>query len=567
MTSAMSTWLRAVPILAAVALAGPLLAGLWGTLAPAAGHLPAAGLQGPSLAAIRALLAWPGLADAVRLSVVTGLVSTVVSLLIVMLLLAGWTGTRAFARLQRLLSPILALPHAAAAFGLAFLLAPSGWLARLVSPWLTGWNRPPDLLVPGDPAGLALIAGLVAKETPFLLLMAIAALPQSQAPARQRAATGLGYCRSTGWLKAVLPSIYAQIRLPIYAVLAYGMSTVDVALILGPSTPPPLSVQILTWMHAPDLAARATAAAGAVLQALLVAATILAWHLSERVVGWLGRLWAEAGGRGARVLDGLARGLGLGLGALIAAAVLAGLASLGLWSIAGFWSFPDPLPQTVGLGAWQAAAPDLRASVWTTLLIAAVSVAAALAIALACLEAGARAGHAAGSRLQWLIFLPLLIPQTAFLPGLQTLLIAAGLDTGLAPVIVVHLAFVLPYIVLSLSEPWQAWDSRYGMVAAGLGRSPASVFWQIRLPMLLRPVLTAAAVGLAVSVGLYLPTLLVGGGRVSTLTTEAVALAAGGDRRAIGVWSIAQTAAAVVPFALALALPSLVWRNRRGLHG
>ena len=85
--------------------------------------------------------------------------------------------------------------------------------------------------------------------------------------------------------------------------------------------------------------------------------------------------------------------------------------------------------------------------------------------------------------------------------------------------------------------------------------------------MLTRPILTAAAVGIAVSVGQYLPTLLVGGGRVATLTTEAVALASGGDRRAIGVYGVAQTLAVMVPFAAALLIPALLWRNRRGMHG
>ena len=90
----------------------------------------------------------------------------------------------------------------------------------------------------------------------------------------------------------------------------------------------------------------------------------------------------------------------------------------------------------------------------------------------------------------------------------------------------------------------------------------------IALPMLLAPILTACAVAMAVSVGQYLPTLLVGGGRVQTLTTEALALAAGGDRRVIGVYALLQAAIALLPFALALALPALVWRNRRGMqHG
>lgn len=85
--------------------------------------------------------------------------------------------------------------------------------------------------------------------------------------------------------------------------------------------------------------------------------------------------------------------------------------------------------------------------------------------------------------------------------------------------------------------------------------------------MMLRPLLVAAAVAMAVSVGQYLPTLLAGGGRIATLTTEAVALGSGGDRRAIGVYAVAQTVAATLPFAVALALPVILWRNRRGLHG
>ena len=135
-----------------------------------------------------------------------------------------------------------------------------------------------------------------------------------------------------------------------------------------------------------------------------------------------------------------------------------------------------------------------------------------------------------------------------------------------AAVIAAHLVFVLPYVFLSLADPWRAWDARHSTVARALGASRDRVLWAVRLPMLLRPVLTAAAVGFAVSVGQYLPTLLVGGGRVQTLTTEAVALVSGGDRRAIGVYALAQTLAALAPFALAILLPRLFWRHRRGMR-
>ena len=88
----------------------------------------------------------------------------------------------------------------------------------------------------------------------------------------------------------------------------------------------------------------------------------------------------------------------------------------------------------------------------------------------------------------------------------------------------------------------------------------------MRMPMLLAPVLTAIAVGISVSVGQYLPTLIIGGGRVETLTTEALALASGGDRRAIGAFGLLQTMTAMVPFALALAIPAIAWRNRRKMR-
>ncbi len=562
---AQAGWLRALPALTLLAMLGPVAAGLAGTVLPAFGHMPGIGAQGPSLAPFVALLAWPGLGAAVWTSVFTGLMATVLSLGAVVLITAGWWGTRPFHWFERALSPLLAVPHAAAAFGLAFLIAPSGWLARLASPALTGWARPPDWLIVHDPWGLSLVAGLVAKEVPFLLLMTLAALAQADVARSLRVAQALGHGRIAAWLFCVFPRVYAQTRLAVFVVLVFGMTVVDVALILGPSTPPPLAVQILRWMGDPDLSQRMTAAAGALVQLALVLGALAAWIGLERLVARAGCLWIMAGLRGRG--GSAARAAGLGLGAASALAVLGGLACLAVWSVAGFWGFPDPLPAFAGLTNWARYGPGLWDATADTVLVAGAAVGLAVLLVLGCLEAEHRSGRALRTRGLWLIYLPLLVPQIAFLPGLQTLLLQIGADTGVAPVIAAHLVFVLPYVFLSLGDPWRAWDTRHARVAAALGAAPGAVFWRVRLPMLLRPVLTAAAVGFAVSVGQYLPTLLIGGGRVATLTTEAVALAAGGDRRAIGVHGIAQTAAALLPFAIAIALPAIVWRKRRGLHG
>jgi putative thiamine transport system permease protein len=500
------------------------------------------------------------------LSLSTGVLATGISLAIVVLVTAGWSGTRPFRALERLLSPLLSVPHAAAAFGLAFLIAPSGWLSRLVSPGLTGWERPPDILIVQDSWGLTMTAGLIIKEVPFLLLITLAALGQADAQRSTTIAQALGYGRVTGWLKTVFPRVYAQIRPPVYVVLAYSMSVVDVAVILGPNTPPPLSVQIVKWMSDPDLAMRLEAAAGALLQLGLVVGALIFWRLGEVVVASLGRRWIAKGSRGR--LDPVVAQAALVAGGISAAAVLLGLVVLVIWSFAGFWGFPDAFPDGWTLRNWMRFGPGTLEALGETALIACTVALVALILTIGCLEAEYRYGLSFSQRAVWLLYLPLLIPQTAFLPGLQTLMLNMGADVGRLPVMLAHLVFVLPYVFLSLADPFRAWDTRMGTIAAALRASPDGVLWRVRLPMLLRPILTALAVGLAVSVGQYLPTLLIGGGRVATLTTEAVALASGGDRRAIGVYGLMQTGAALVPFALALLLPALIWRNRRGLrHG
>src|SRR5690606_540084 len=120
----------------------------------------------------------------------------------------------------------------------------------------------------------------------------------------------------------------------------------------------------------------------------------------------------------------------------------------------------------------------------------------------------------------------------------QIAALRSGVEGHWMAVSAAHLVFVLPYVFLSLAPAYRAWDQRISVAGLALGATPARVFWHLRLPMLLRPVLTAAAVGLAVSVGQYLPTLLIGGGRVETLTTEAVALSSGGNRRLIGAYAL-----------------------------
>lgn len=555
---------RLGPVLTVFVLAGPVLAGLLGTLLPAFGILPALGGVEPSLQPFRDLFATPGIARSASLSLAVGLASGGLSLLVTMLFIAGWSGTRAFARLQRLVSPLLAVPHAAAAFGLAFLIAPSGLLVRLVSPELTGWTSPPDALVVNDPLGLALIAGLVVKEVPFLLLISLAALPQVEAPRSRAVIAGLGYGRVTGFLIAVWPLLYRQIRLGVFAVIAFSTSVVDVAMILGPLNPPMLSVRLVQWMNDPDLSLRFRAAAGALLQLGVTALAIVIWIGLERAMAALRDRLVQSGMR--MRSDRAVRVGAAALMTLSALAVMAGLAVLALWSVAGLWTFPEVLPQSLDLRAWSATLPSLWTPLATTLTVALAATVLALALVLACLVHEQRTGRPAGRAAMAIVYLPLIVPQLSFLFGLQFAFLSLGFRPSLTALVLVHLVFVLPYVFLSLSDPWRAFDGRYEQVAAGLGQSRRKVLLRIRLPMLARALLVAAAIGFAVSVGQYLPTVLIGAGRLTTVTTEAVALASGGNRRLIGALSFVQMLLPFLAFAVATLVPALIFRRFRAMR-
>jgi putative thiamine transport system permease protein len=536
---ARTAWLLLVAVPGAAVAAGLLF-----VLLPAFGYFPALGGTAVSLQPWRDLLAYPGLASAMRATLVSALVAVPVALGLAMLALA-WIApagapSSGLPRIAaKLLSWLLATPHAAFALGLAFLIAPSGWLVRIAALALP-IDTPPDLLVPRDPWGFSLAAGLVLKEMPFLFFAGLTALSQLDAPRMLGIGASLGYRPGIAWLKLIAPRLYGLIRLPVYAALAYALSAVDMALVLGPTTPPTLAVLAVDLTHDPDLARRFPAAALALFHLLLTLSVLGAWRLLERLAA---RALRPILADGVRVATWpWSRGAALGRALALIAIVLGVLAvlSLPLWSLASTWRFPDALPDCCTLAAWRRALPDLWLPLRDSLTIAAAATALSLAGAIAWLQLERDRGRPARRHGRAVAFLPLVVSDVAFLMGVQVLLLGMGLGGGWLPVTLVHALFVFPYVLLALADPWARLDPRYERSALCLGAGPWRVLMRVRLPLLMPALAFAAALGGAVSLSLYLPTVLAGGGRIATLATEAIALASGGDRRIVGVYGSAQ---------------------------
>lgn len=508
---------------------------------------------GASFDAWNELLQAPRLAAAMGMTLWTGLASTLLAWG-----LSAWLISKAFGRpwwqaLVRRLGFLLAVPHAAFAVGLVFLIAPSGWILRVFSPWLTGWEQPPPIATSQDAFGLGLIAMLVFKEVPFLLWAAATQLQRDDTGARwlreQQAAQTMGYSAEAAFWRVVWPQLRGRLLWPLLAVLAYGLTVVDAALIAGPSSPATLAVRTWTWLQDADAATHSVGAAAAwLLTALVALCAALLWLWLRHAAQATGSLTHGRRGFERPQAVGLASiGLGAAAWSAFLLAYLAVLLALAVGSVSGVWPFPQFWPSSLSWEAWAAVWGSGR-SIGMTLALAASSAAIGLVWAIAWLETAPPRWDAA---LRKLLYLPLLLPGVLWVVGLHRLALDAGLTGQFAGVLLTHVLAVLPYSLIALSPAYLGFDPRYAQVSAALGKGRWSYLLRVKWPLLRQSLLATFAVGFAVSVAQFLPTLYVGEGRIVTVTTEAVTLSSGGQRSLVAAFAWLQWLLPALVFGLA----------------
>lgn len=547
------------PMTLSIGLLLPMLVGLWGTLLPSFGWLPVLGQTQWSLAPITTLWQHPSFPRALQQTLISGWLSPLLALVAVLSMLGmGWQ-TRSLRWLRQSLSTLLAIPHAAFAIGLLLLLGPSGWLVRLISPGITGWQVPPSMGWAPGTASLTLTLAL--KEIPFLMLMALAALQPLKVDAMLRMGRAMGYSQWVAWWRLLVPRLLPLVRWPMFAVIAYSLSVVDMALIVGPSAPGTLAVLVDRWFYLPEVAWRLPASAGAILLLWITAISLLLWWGCERL--WCRRLIAQAScGQRHSPLEWL-RVPVLSLCGFVVLTALGAFLVLLVWSLTFRWSFPLVWPEAGSFGAWQRSWPRLQPLLGVTLSTGLGAAFIGLVLVLGTLESQIQQPRQ--PILRWLpavLLMPLLIPQIAFLFGVQVWLVRLHWDGRGWALLWSHLLYVVPYMYLSLAGAYQNFDPRYMQQARALGRSYWRALWWVKWPMLLRPILYAVAIGFAVSLAQYLPTLYVGAGRWSTITTEVVALGVSADRRVLGVYAVLQWLLPMLIFTLCLGLPRWVFHKR-----
>jgi putative thiamine transport system permease protein len=498
----------------------------------------------------RGFLAHPQMPGGLLLALWTGTAATLLALLLAVVMAMALHTTRAWQHLPLMTGAALALPHLAFAIGFGFLIMPSGVVARV----LVGGSAPPQWVTTQDPLGLSLIAVLVLKEAPFLLLMMWSALSQGDAAhrfaAQTKAARSLGHGLTSGWLRVVLPQVLRRMLWPVVIVWVYGVTVVDLALVIGPTQPPTVAAVIWSDLNDAEPQINARGVAGAVaLVALLGAASVTLWAV--------GKL-ASASTRRFLTRGPSLRSMARPTGAVPAAALLliyaAVLLVLLLLSVTPRWPYPALIGEALSFDSWQ------RLEVSPLLLSIGLAMATSIAAAAMVVLWFESVARSFDRPLLVLAIAALALPAITVAAGQYLLLLRLGL-TGTRPgLFLVHLTPVLAYGFIVLSGPYRNFDDRLAAAARALGASTWRIWWAVKAPLLKAPIFASLAVGFSVSLVQFVPAQLAAGGRFSTLPMEAVTLSSGGNRSLTATYALALALPGLAAFALAVILGRPRWR-------
>jgi putative thiamine transport system permease protein len=472
-----------------------------------------------------ALFQHPQFWGAVRLTLLTGVTSTTLALGLAIVIVMG-----AGHRLLSQSAVFLALPHLALAMGLGFLLAPTGLLARI----FVGGATPPDWQLVQDPWGFGLTMALVLKETPFLVWAMAQVIQGDELRLRFQQesvlARSLGHGPVSTFLKIILPQVLPRVVWPLVAVLSYGLTVVDMALVIGPAQPPTLAQLLWTDLNDGESLINARGAAGTlVLSGGILLLVLLLWVALKATRPILRRL-LTAPARAEWNFKLMSRAMWW-LWPVVYAAVIFALA---LQSFSLHWPYPDLLANSFSARAWINIGQNAKPFFTSLALGLLTSTFSVLAIVVWLETLPQRFDRLA----MFAATLMLCVPALLVSLGQYRLLLQLGwIGTGFG-LFSAHLLPVMAYVFVMLQGPYRGYDQRWLSVGQGLGVARFKFLMQVKWPMLRGAITSAGAIGFAVSIVQFVPAQLAAAGRFSTLPMEAVTLSSGGNRALISAYAL-----------------------------
>jgi spermidine/putrescine transport system permease protein len=103
------------------------------------------------------------------------------------------------------------------------------------------------------------------------------------------------------------------------------------------------------------------------------------------------------------------------------------------------------------------------------------------------------------SAISLLLFLPMATPEVVLGAGLASEFLGAGVEKGLATIIIAHTMFCISFVVVTVKARVSSLDPALEEAGRDLYGSPSQVFWRITFPLLLPGIIAAALLSFALS--------------------------------------------------------------------
>jgi putative spermidine/putrescine transport system permease protein len=205
------------------------------------------------------------------------------------------------------------------------------------------------------------------------------------------------------------------------------------------------------------------------------------------------------------------------------------------------WFYPQLVPDTWSLSAWKRIF-SARSRVPLALFNSAVTAVGVTALSIVI---GLPASRALGTHrfrgkriLEFLIFLPTMVPPITVGMGLSVTFLRLGLGGSLLGVGLAHLVPVMPYVVLTLAGVFANYSPAHEEQARTLGAGPLAILWYITLPAIFPGLVVAGLFAFLISWSQYVLTLLVGRGQIIALPVLLFSSIPGGDSANIAAQSL-----------------------------
>ena len=530
-------FIKSLFILFALIIITPIFFGFIGFFLPSFGYFPVLDKYDFNLSYFIISFEMPGILKSISLSFFTGFCSTILALFFSQLILSYFFNTKTYNYLKYFISPFLALPHITMAVGIIFLFSPSGLFFRLISPWLTGFERPPNFFIIPDEYGFFLILGLVLKEIPFFILISLSALEQLPTKKIFKIGKTLQHSYFSIWAMIIFPLIYKKIRLVIFIVIAFSASVIDMSLLLAPSTPSTLSIRALKAYQSAEFDSIFIASNLALIQFLVIIVLMVCWVFLEKIVQQkhFFLITLNLLSRKKSFFKNILYFTSL---TLFSFSIL-GIVCAFLWSIGQNWYFPKFFPGSLSIDNILVFFKQNKDIVFVSIYISLIVSLLSLLIIVIWVEL-TEVLNFKHFYFEWFFFLPLFIPEISFLIGLQSFLIIFNFNSFFIPLIVTELLYIMPYSFIILAPALREIKKDYIKVGSSLGKSRFQRLIYIKVPLIIPSIFTAFAIGMIISLSLYTPVYFIGAGRITTLTVEALNLALSNSRQDLGVATVFQ---------------------------